>query len=241
MDIDICLLFAVCDLEIYHHISMPKKDITMRLLSIYNALYRAYGPQHWWPGETPFEVMVGAVLTQNTAWSNVEKAIANLKKHRLLTPSRMSSLTLGRLATLIRPSGYYNVKAKHLQNLLVFIQDHYRGSIKKLCAEDGAVLRQKLLNVSGIGEETADSILLYAAGKPFFVVDAYTRRILSRHGLITQDADYLQMQRLFMEAIPADLLLYNEYHALIVKLGKELCRKSRPLCSGCPLERFLPV
>lgn len=219
----------------------PPNSAAKKLRAIYRSLYQTYGPQRWWPGGTPFEVMVGAVLTQNTAWSNVEKAITNLKKHGLLTPSRMNSLTLGRLATLIRPSGYYNVKAKRLQNLLVFIQDHYRGSIKKLCAEDGAVLRQKLLNVSGVGQETADSILLYAAGEPFFVVDAYTRRILSRHGLIAQDADYRQMQRLFMEAIPADLLLYNEYHALIVKLGKELCRKSRPLCSGCPLERFLPV
>ncbi len=220
---------------------MPKKDIAKRLLSIYNALYSAYGPQHWWPGDTPFEVMVGAVLTQNTAWSNVEKAITNLKKHGFLTPSRMNSLTLGRLAVLIRPSGYYNVKAKRLRNLLVFIQDHYRGSIKKLCAEDGTVLRRKLLDVSGIGQETADSILLYAAEKPFFVVDAYTRRILSRHGLIELDADYRQMQRLFMDALSADVLQYNEYHALIVKLGKELCRKNRPLCSGCPLERFLPV
>lgn len=205
-------------------------------MAVYRALFKTYGPQHWWPGDTPFEVMIGAVLTQNTAWGNVEKAIANLKRRGLVTPARLYGVPPARLAFLIRPSGYFNIKAKRLKALLSFIMNDYHGSLKKIFAEEPAELRKKLLAVNGIGPETADSILLYAAEMPFFVVDAYTKRIFGRHGLISDDAGYHEVQGLFMGALPADLTLYNEYHALIVRLGKERCRKARPRCAGCPLE-----
>lgn len=216
------------------------QGIAQRLKAIYKALYNAYGPQHWWPGETPFEVAVGAVLTQNTAWTNVEKAIANLKGRRLLSPDRLHSLPHKRLASLIRPSGYYNIKARRLKSLLGFILNHYKGSLKKMASVDVAEMRKQLLKVNGIGPETADSILLYALNKPVFVVDAYTRRVLLRHGLISADADYHDIQRLFMLNLPIDTAMFNEYHALFVKVGKERCKKNRPLCGGCPLAGLLP-
>jgi endonuclease-3 related protein len=214
---------------------MPDKRVRKELKSIYKVLYKAYGPQHWWPGDTPFEVIVGAVLTQNTAWGNVEKTITNLKCEHVLKPFRLNSMPSKRLASLIRPSGYFNIKTRRLKNLLVLIRDHYRGSLKRMFADDPMELRANLLGVNGIGPETADSILLYAGGKPFFVVDAYTKRILIRHGLISNNADYQEVQSLFMENLPKDASLYNEFHALIVKVGKEHCRKRKPLCSGCPL------
>jgi endonuclease-3 related protein len=219
---------------------MPDKTLRKKLLAIYGALYKAYGPQHWWPGETPFEVMVGAVLTQNTAWANVEKAITNLKRHDLLTPSRLSAVTLKRLALLIRPSGYFNVKAKRLKHLVSFITREYGGSLGRLFAEGPAELRRKLLEVHGIGPETADSILLYAAKKPFFVVDAYTKRVFGRHGLVVENAGYHDVQGLVMENLPRSGRLFNEYHALIVRVAKERCKRRGPLCLGCPLEGFLP-
>lgn len=214
---------------------MVDKEIRKQLKAIYRALYRAYGPQHWWPGDTPFEVIVGAVLTQNTAWENVEKAIANLKRERILTPSRMFSMDPEKLALLIRPSGYFNIKAKRLRHLLSFIHSRYSGRPKRMLAADPDLLRQQLLEVNGIGPETADSILLYAGEKPFFVVDAYTKRIFSRQGLIAGNADYHTVQALFMDSLPRDTRFYNEYHALIVRIGKEHCKKARPLCNGCPL------
>jgi endonuclease-3 related protein len=214
---------------------MSNKKVRKDLEAIYKLLYKAYGPQRWWPGDTPFEVMVGAVLTQNTAWGNVEKAIKNLKRERVLNPSRLNGMPSKRLASLIRPSGYFNIKTRRLKNLLVLIRDHYSGSLKRMFADDPAELRTTLLGVNGIGSETADSILLYAGGKPFFVVDAYTKRILGRHGLISYKANYHEVQSLFMENLPKDTILYNEFHALIVKVGKEHCRKRNPLCSGCPL------
>lgn len=200
-------------------------------------LFRAYGPQHWWPGDTPFEVLVGAVLTQNTAWANVEKAIANLKRERVLTFSRMINMAPEKLALLIRPSGYFNIKTKRLRHLLLFIHTHYSDSLSRMFASDSAQLRQQLLEVNGIGPETADSILLYAGGKPFFVVDAYTKRICSRQGLISGNADYHSVQDLFMDNLPRDTRFYNEFHALIVRIGKEHCKKVRPLCSDCPIRR----
>jgi endonuclease-3 related protein len=209
-------------------------------MELYRALYQTYGPQHWWPGDTPFEVMAGAVLTQNTAWGNVEKAIGNLKQQHLLSPPRLNSVTSKRLATLIRPCGYFNVKAQRLKNLLILIQNHYGGSLKRMFADDPEKLRARLLGVNGIGPETADSILLYAAKRPFFVVDTYTKRVMGRHGFISNDADYHEVQRLFTENLPKDTLLYNEFHALIVKVGKDRCRKKNPLCSECPLESLLP-
>jgi endonuclease-3 related protein len=219
---------------------MPDTTMRKKLMAIYRALYRAYGPQNWWPADTPFEVMVGAVLTQNTAWTNVEKAIANLKRERLLTPKRLEGVPAARLAQLIRPSGYYNIKAKRLKHLLRFLQDRYSGSLRKMFSDDPGALRRNLLMVNGVGQETADSILLYAAGLPFFVVDAYTNRIFSRHGLISPASQYHQVQELIMHNLRRDPRLYNEYHALIVRTAKEYCRKRAPLCSKCPLKPFLP-
>ncbi|MDF1613370.1 endonuclease III domain-containing protein [Desulfurivibrio dismutans] len=263
------------------------------LASIYRQLLKHFGPQHWWPGDTPLEIMVGAVLTQNTSWSNVEKAIVNLKAAGLL-PTRLApgapmlpaagatsaagsythqpneTLTepcppgnglTGRghsyakyceeteqdhclaalrelppevLAGLIRPAGYYNLKARRLHNLLARVADHH-DSLKDFLSQPATELRQELLAVKGIGPETADSICLYAAGKPVFVVDTYTHRIFNRHQLVPEEADYYTIQEIFTDALPADPALYNEYHALIVRLGKEFCRKRNPRCPECPL------
>jgi endonuclease-3 related protein len=219
---------------------MQDTTIRKKLMAVYRALFKAYGAQHWWPAETPFEVMVGAVLTQNTAWSNVEKAVANLKQGRLLTPAGLDRAPESRLAALIRPSGYYNVKAKRLKNLAGFIRDRCSGSLRKMFSRDPGELRRGLLSVNGIGPETADSILLYAANMPFFVVDAYTKRVFSRHAFIAPDEDYDDVRDLFMDNLPADTRLYNEFHALIVRAGKEHCRKKIPLCNSCPLAPFLP-
>jgi endonuclease III related protein len=217
----------------------PAGGVRRRLLTLYRALYAAYGPQEWWPGDSPFEVMVGAVLTQNTAWANVEKAIAHLKRAGALTTARFRELPVRSLAALIRPSGYYNIKAKRLANLMAFLGEHYGGSLGRMFRDDPARLREGLLSVNGIGPETADAIMLYAAGHPVFVVDAYTKRIFSRHGFVPADAGYHEVQQLFLRNLHADARLFNEYHALIVRLGKERCRKRSPRCSGCPLERFL--
>lgn len=207
------------------------------LKEIYHLLYSAFGRQHWWPGDTSFEISVGAILTQNTNWGNVEKAIWNLKKAKVLTVRALLKLPKRRVASLIKPSGYYNIKAERLNNFLNLISNRYQGSMQRMKREDTDSLRKHLLSVNGIGPETADSILLYALGKPVFVVDAYTKRILQRHCLITEEATYHEIQGLFHEALPADIPLYNEYHALLVKLGKEFCRP-KPACFGCPLEGF---
>lgn len=206
-----------------------------RLLDIYKRLYAYFGPQHWWPAKTPFEVMVGAILTQNTNWANVERAITNLRDAGQLSFAKMSQLPTGLLAEYIRPAGYYNIKAARLQNLLQLIRDQYDGDESILLAEPVQRLREQLLSVKGIGQETADSIVLYAAAYPVFVVDAYTHRILVRHSIIDQEYDYLQIQELFMENFESDASLFNEYHALLVKVGKEFCKKSRPQCASCPL------
>jgi endonuclease-3 related protein len=208
-------------------------------MAMYRALFKAYGPQHWWPGDTPFEIMVGAVLTQNTAWVNVEKAIRNLKRERLLSPARLRAVAPRRLARLIRPSGYFNIKADRLGHLMAFLAGRYGGSLTRMLEDDPDELRKGLLLVSGIGPETADAIILYAAGKPVFVVDAYTKRIFGRHGLVSDGARYDHVQQLFMGSLPRNAGLFNEYHALLVMVGKRHCKKSAPRCSGCPLERFL--
>lgn len=205
------------------------------LEDIYKRLYGAFGPQHWWPGQTPFEVIIGAILTQNTAWMNVEKAIKNLKKNKLLNPHALKRVPPKRLARLIMPTGYYNQKAKKIKNFIKFLFGNYQGSLKRMFSEDFLVLRAKLLDVNGIGLETADSILLYAGSKPIFVIDAYTRRILSRHNLINPDACYTEIQNYFMDNLPSDVKLFNEFHALLVRLGKEICR-SEPNCNTCPLK-----
>jgi endonuclease-3 related protein len=219
---------------------MPDNAAKKKLGAIYRTLYRTYGPQHCWPGDTPCEVMVGAVLTQNTAWANVEKAIVNLKREQLLEPGLLFRVPLRKLAVLIRPSGFFNIKARRLKHLFEFITDHYSGSLVTMFADDPETLRQNLLKVNGIGPETADSILLYAGQKPFFVVDAYTNRVLSRHGIIAPDADYHTVQQLFMDSLPRDSRLFNEYHALIVRVGKEHCKKTGPRCTACPLKKILP-
>lgn len=203
---------------------------------IYQKLYAYFGPQHWWPADSPFEVMVGAILTQNTNWANVEKAIDNLKKNKLLSQDALYRLSPKRLASLIRPAGYYNIKAKRLKEFLAFLFKVYRGSIGKISKVDAVTLRRQLLSVHGVGPETADSILLYSLNKPVFVVDAYTKRILMRHSLLKEDSSYDEIQNLFMQNLKNDVKLFNEYHALLVKLGKDFCLKSKPRCKICPLK-----
>ncbi len=206
------------------------------LKDIYNKLYRFYGPQGWWPAHTRFEVIVGAILTQNTAWTNVEKAIRNLKKAKVLKPVKMKRADARTIAKLIKPSGYYNIKSKRLRNFMNFLFDGYNGSLKNISAQKTDKLRRELLAVNGIGPETCDSILLYAFQKPVFVVDAYTKRIFSRHGFFREEATYDEVQQFFMTKLPKDTKLYNEYHALIVRLGKEFCKK-RPSCKMCPIRK----
>lgn len=215
-----------------------RKPTRVALLNIYRALHRYYGHRGWWPGETPFEVMVGAILTQNTAWKNVEKAIENLKRRKVLMPSRLLALPNRELARLIRPAGYFNVKTRRLKNFLRFFHDKYQSNVKKLCRTPLDKLRSELLEVNGIGEETADSILLYAVGKRIFVVDAYTRRVFTRHRYLAGSEDYGEIQSFFSKALPKSVALYNDYHAQIVQAGKDYCRKT-PLCSSCPLSKYL--
>jgi len=182
--------------------------------------------------------MVGAVLTQNTAWRNVEKAISNLKAERLLTPKALRKVSRKRLAALIRPAGYFNVKADRLKCFVDFLWKRFDGNLSRMFREDKKSLRRELLEVKGIGEETADSILLYAAGKRSFVVDAYTRRLLSRHGYIQGDEPYAEIQKIFETLLPPSLTLYNDFHAQVVEVGKDFCRTTAQ-CQSCPLRRFL--
>ena len=224
-----------------------KNQKTKKLLrDFYKTLFKSYGPQEWWPAKTRFEVIVGAILTQNTNWANVERAIRNLKGASVLNPRRMHELSIGELARLIRPSGYFNMKAKRLKAFLNHVFDNYgdkgghgNGNLDRFLKKKTDALRRELLSINGIGPETADSILLYAAEKPVFVVDAYTRRMLSRHGLIEENATYDDMQALFMDNLTHDEKTFNEYHALIVMTGKDYCRPKKPLCDGCPLKGFL--
>ena len=205
------------------------------LLKIFKILLNEFGPQDWWPADSPFEVMVGAVLTQNTNWNNVSLAIADLKKEKLLAPQRIASVDKKKLMAAIRPSGFYNQKAAYLKGLSGFIIKRYGCDIKRMSWTETSVLRNELLAIKGLGPETADSILLYACNQPVFVIDAYTRRIFGRHGVRIKDSDYAGWQRLFETNLPKDAGLFNEYHALIVRLAKERCRK-KPDCQGCPLE-----
>ncbi|MFZ2147458.1 MAG: endonuclease III domain-containing protein [Sedimentisphaerales bacterium] len=207
------------------------------LIEIYRLLYDAFGPQHWWPGETQLEIITGAILTQNTSWANVEKAITNLKSANCLTPKKLRHVDTVQLAHLIRPAGYYNIKANRLKNFIDWLFDNYDGELTNLESIDTDQLRAELLAIKGVGRETADSILLYAFDRPVFVVDAYTARIVFRHGLIGPDADYEQLRELFESSLPQDIQLFNEYHALLVRLGKEFCRpKAR--CPRCPLGKL---
>lgn len=206
------------------------------LTEIYELLYKAFGPQSWWPGESPLEIIVGAILTQNTNWRNVEKAIVNLKSAKYMAPQELHRASAEQLAGLIRPAGYFNIKAKRLKNFIDWLFENYDGDVANLQGVHTETLREEMLSIKGIGRETADSILLYALDRPVFVVDAYTARIAVRHGLIEPDADYEQLRQLFEANLPADVALFNEYHALLVRTGKEFCRpKAR--CPGCPLEK----
>ena len=206
-----------------------------RLMEIYNLLYDRYGRQQWWPGETPLEIAVGAILTQNTNWGNVEKAICNLKKADSLCAEKLHEMDTDVLAELIRPAGYYNIKAARLKNFINWLFDNFQGQIENLIHINIYDLREQLLSVKGIGRETADSILLYALDKSVFVVDTYTCRVLTRHGLIEANADYEQIRDFFESSLPGESELFNEYHALLVCVGKEHC-KPKAKCSGCPLE-----
>ena len=207
-----------------------------KLMRVYRDLARHFGPQHWWPARTPFEVMVGAILTQNTAWSNVEKAIANLRAARALTPKAIARMRLARLARLIRPSGYYNQKAKRLRAFVRWMLERY-GSVAAMRRARAGALRAELISRNGIGPETADSILLYVLDKRSFVIDAYTRRVLARLGLARGSEPYDELRELFERNLPCSKELYNEYHALFVALGKDLCRPQNPRCEACPLSQ----
>ncbi len=209
------------------------------LLEYYHAMLGALGPSEWWPGETPFEIALGAILTQNTAWANVEKAMRNLRERGLLDPRALSRLTDLELADLIRPAGAFRVKAMRVRNFLHFLRGACDLDMDGLRTETVEKLRPALLEVSGVGPETADSILLYALGLPSFVVDAYTRRILGRHGLVPEDIGYGELREFFMDVLPADPVLYNEYHALVVRTGKAWCAKREAKCPQCPLRAFL--
>jgi endonuclease-3 related protein len=208
-----------------------------QLDEIYQLLFERFGRQHWWPGETQFEIITGAILTQNTNWANVEKAIANLKSAGCLTPHKLQGLDHRELALLIRPAGYYNIKAKRLKNFMNWLFDNHAGKLSNLEGVETNQIRTELLSIKGIGCETADSILLYALDRPVFVVDAYTARITVRHRLIEPGADYEQLRELFQSNLPEDVRLFNEYHALLVRVGKEFC-KPQPRCAGCPLEKL---
>lgn len=207
-----------------------------RIRKFYEELHKKFGSQGWWPAETALECILGAILTQNTSWKNVEKALDNLKRENLLSVEDLNLIKKDALAGLIRPSGYYNQKAVKIKNFISFLVDEFSGSLDSMFAVDKSVLREKLLSLKGIGPETADSILLYAGAMPVFVVDAYTWRVLTRHGLVPEQTSYDEIQELFTDSLTEDAGVFNEYHALLVKLGKEHCRKREPLCAGCPLE-----
>jgi len=213
---------------------------TNRLLDVYDRLFAAYGPQHWWPGDSAFEVIVGAILTQSAAWTNVERALRDLKAAGALSPEGVASLPEGELAGLIRPSGYYKAKARKLTAVVRLLDWDYGGDLDGMLASPTDEVREALLSTHGIGPETADSILLYAARRPVFVIDAYTRRTFSRLGFAPERDNYDGWQRLFAESMPSHSPLFNEYHALVVRHGKDVCRK-RPLCGQCPLSSICPV
>jgi endonuclease-3 related protein len=213
---------------------MDAPNLKRILQNTYRCLFTKYGPQHWWPAEEPFEVIVGAILTQSAAWTNVEKTIKILKQAGALQPDALRKLPQEKLAELIHACGYYNVKARKLKAFVGWFGERYNDNLNKLFAEDTDELRKQLLGIYGVGEETADAILLYAGNKPVFVIDAYTRRIMGRAEITPQKDSYAGWQKLFMDNLKADVVLFNEYHGLLVKLGKEVCR-TRPICRQCCL------
>jgi endonuclease-3 related protein len=235
-------MLALSQIEQEHQAppSHPAPAPAASLRAYYEALFAAHGPQYWWPGRTRFEIIVGAILTQNTSWSNVEIAIGKLRRAGLLAPRAIADVAFSRLARLIRSSGYFRQKAKALKCFVRFLASEYGGSLVRMFRTPTAGLREKLLAVHGIGPETADSILLYAGQHPVFVVDAYTRRMLERHQLADEGHGYEKIRQLFESSLTGGAALYNEFHALIVRTGKEYCRKRNPRCSECPLHAFLP-
>ena len=226
----------------------PPLTLAGRLLDVYGRLYAAYGPQRWWPGETPFEVIVGAILTQAAAWTNVEKAIANLEAAGALSPEGLARLAERELARIVRPAGYFNAKARKLKAFVEMLRAEFGGDpstplrtgLERMLAASVEELRPLLLATHGIGPETADAILLYAAGRPVIVIDAYTRRLLSRLDIAPDRDTYNAWQALFARNLEPDAALFNEYHALIVRHGKERCRRL-PVCGGCPLLTVCPA
>ena len=210
-----------------------------KIRAFFPAMLQAYGPQGWWPADTELDMIVGAVLTQNTSWKNVERAIANLKRAGLLDPAALEAADAASLAEVIRPAGYYNIKARRLKSFIHMLATDFGGSLDALLKLPTGALRERILGVTGIGPETADSIVLYAARRPVFVVDAYTARIFHRHGMIDDEATYDDIQGLIQGSLADDVPLFQEYHALLVAVGKRQCRKRAPLCRGCPLEKFL--
>jgi endonuclease III related protein len=226
--------------SVRHQVSPRESTSEPPLREYYARLLAAYGPQHWWPGRTRFEVIVGTILTQNTAWVNVERAIGSLRRAGLLTPEAVEAAAYSRLASLIRSSGYFRQKAKTLKAFVRFLRAEYGGSLTRMFRSETIDLRRKLLNVRGIGPETADSILLYAGNHTVFVVDAYARRMLERHGLANSKQSYEELRQFFEHRLPNHAAVYNEFHALIVRTGKDYCRKQNPRCSECPLQPFLP-
>lgn len=213
--------------------SSPRR---LLLNSIFDRLRATYGPQHWWPADSPFEVIVGAILTQNTAWKNVEKSIAALRQHGVLTLEGIHGLPQDELAAIIRSSGYYNQKAKKLMAFCRHVDERWDGDLDRLLAQEPEPLRSELLGLYGIGPETADSIVLYAAHRPTFVVDVYTHRVFSRHGWVEESIGYDGLRAYFMDALDPDVIYFQEYHALLVRVGHIHCRR-RPDCSSCPLNQ----
>lgn len=216
---------------------MPRANTNssnIAFLKIYKKLYNTFGPQHWWPGDSPFEVMIGAILTQNTNWQNASRAIENIRTAGLLQPKKLLR-EYRRLPNLIKTSGFYRTKSRYLRAFLEYYVAEYDGKAERMSEKETQLIRHELLCITGIGPETADAILLYALGKRTFVVDSYTRRILSRHGIVAEDVSYEALQEKLMNNLPKNARLYNEYHALLVRVGKEYCRKNEPLCATCPL------
>lgn len=219
---------------------MNLSDRRSLLLGVFETLLQAYGPQHWWPAETPFEVIVGAILTQNTAWKNVEKAINALRHHGLLNLQGLLQIPMADLAPVIRSSGYYNQKAAKLKLFCSYVGNRWKGDLEAFLSLEMPRLRSELLELRGIGPETADSIVLYAAEQPSFVVDLYTHRVLSRHGWAPEQLSYDDLRGFFMDCLPHDVTLFKEYHALLVRVGHLYCRR-RHSCAECPLEAFEPL
>ena len=207
------------------------------LKTVYQRLFKEYGKQHWWPAETDLEMIIGAILTQSTSWTNVEKAIHELQQKGMLSVQGLYDVPLDTLAEMVHSSGYFNQKAKKIKAFIQHLMFHHQGKLDRLLKQPLPSLRQELQSIHGVGKETADSIILYASRQPVFVIDAYTRRIFNRLGCNTEDAGYDELQEMFHHALPADVPLFNEYHALIVAFGKSHCRK-RPDCPPCILKEY---